>query len=404
MGASTENEFGACAQSGSLLAPMYSEMGLPSVGVSESKPRKELSMSRPKLLPLSGIAVVALIALGVVIGGATPDNNASAASVLSFYEAHHGRQIAATFLLAASVPFLVLFAATLAASVWPREPGVRPIWQLVLLAGSAVAGGTILLAAAVHFPLADSASQLPPSSLKTLNVVDADSWIALNAGIGVMMLGAGGSLLTRAAGSRWLGRTALLLGVLLFIPFADFFALLASGLWILAASVSLSRRPGAPAYAAGLAALVVVAALVGAVPASAGGNAGSTQVETVDPAGAVFTCPSGDYTVTGGELRIGLHLSFATDGSVHVRQSHLPLGVTLSDGTTDTVYRLVGANSAGGNIDIGGGDGFEFTDTTFFNILTPSRGVVARVAGVEHVNPAGGGFSFVFGDCEAPQD
>jgi hypothetical protein len=404
MGASTENEFGACAGPVSLLAPMHSETELPSVGVSESKSGKEPKMSSPKLLPLSGVAAVVLIALSVVLGGSTPDPDASAASVLSFYETHHGREIASAFVLAASVPFLVLFAAALAASVWPRESGVRPVWELVLLAGSALAGGTILLLAAVHFALADGSRHLSAPGLQVLNGVDGNSWIAWNAGIGVMMLGAGGALLSRGAGSRWLARTAVLLGILLFVPFADFFALLASGLWILAASVSLSRRPGAPAYAAGLAALVVVAALVGAVPASAGGNAGSTQVETVDPTGAVFACPGADYTVTGGELRIGLHLSFAADGSVHVRQSHLPLGVTLSDGTTDMVYRLVGANSAGGNLDIAGGDGFEFTDTTFFNILAPSRGVVARVAGVEHVNPAGGGLSFVFGDCEAPQD
>ena len=47
---------------------------------------------------------------------------------------------------------------------------------------------------------------------------------------------------------------------------------------------------------------------------------------------------------------------------------------------------------------------FVFTDTEFFNILGPSGGVVARVAGVEHMSSGGSNFSFTFGTCEAPQD
>jgi len=361
-------------------------------------------MSSRKLLPLSGIAAVLLIALAVVVGGTTPDPGASAANVLSFYEAHHGRQIAATFLLASSVPFLVFFAAALASALWPREPGAHPVWELVLVAGGAVAGGTILLLAAVHFALTDSAGHLSPSSLQTLNALDADTWIAWNSGIGVMMLGAGGSLLSRAAGSRWLARTALLLGILLFIPFADFVALLASGLWILAASASLFRSQSSPpVHAAGVAAVVVtVAALVGAGAAGAAGNAGATQVMTVDPTGAVFTCPETDYTVLGGELRLIFHDSIASDGSEHLAQKHVPIGVTLSGGTTSTIYRLVGANSSAGSIRFVDGR-YGFTDATFFNILAPSGGVVARVAGVQHVTSRGD-FAFTFGECETPPE
>jgi hypothetical protein len=48
---------------------------------------------------------------------------------------------------------------------------------------------------------------------------------------------------------------------------------------------------------AGLAALAAVAvALVVALPASAAENGGSTQIGTFDPTGAVFTCPSTNYT------------------------------------------------------------------------------------------------------------
>jgi hypothetical protein len=101
-------------------------------------------------------------------------------------------------------------------------------------------------------------------------------------------------------------------------------------------------------------------------------------------------------------LRFVVHDSIGADGSEHAKFTRVPMGVTLSDGTTSTIYRLVGANSSEGNLNVGNGQ-FEFTDITFFNILAPNSGVVARVAGVSHVSPSGSGFSFTFGQCEAPQ-
>ena len=136
-------------------------------------------------------------------------------------------------------------------------------------------------------------------------------------------------------------------------------------------------------YIAALATLVAVA-LVAATSASAAGNAGTTQVTTFDPTGAVFTCPGADYTVLGGTVRSISHDSFAANGSEHVTGTIAPIGVTLTDGTTDTVYRLAGASWFGGNLDYVNGK-YEFADTEFFNILGPSGGVVAKVAGVEHM-------------------
>jgi hypothetical protein len=152
---------------------------------------------------------------------------------------------------------------------------------------------------------------------------------------------------------------------------------------------------------AALAALAV--ALVVALPANAAGNAGTTEVTTFDPTGAVFTCPGTNYTVLGGVVRSIFHDSFAANGSEHVTGTISPIGVTLSDGTTNTIYRLSGASWFGGNFNVVNGR-YEFSDTEFFNILGPSGGVVAKVAGVEHLGSGGSNFSFTFGQCEAPQD
>jgi hypothetical protein len=156
-------------------------------------------------------------------------------------------------------------------------------------------------------------------------------------------------------------------------------------------------------YKAFAAAAAVGAAIFAAGPAYASSNAGSTQIESFDPTGAVFTCPGTDYTVLGGSVLSLFHDSFARNGSEHVTGTIAPTGVTLTDGTTDTVYRLAGASWFGGNFNEVNGK-YVFTDTEFFNILAPSGGVVARVAGVEHMSSGGSNFSFTFGECEAPQD
>jgi hypothetical protein len=153
-----------------------------------------------------------------------------------------------------------------------------------------------------------------------------------------------------------------------------------------------------------LVALAAVAvALVVALPANAAGNAGTTQVTTFDPTGAVFTCPDTNYTVLGGTVRSVFHDSFAANGSEHVTGTTSPIGVTLTDGTTSAVYRLSGASWFGGNFNNVNGQ-FEFGDTEFFNIIGPGGGVVAKVAGVEHMGSGGSNFSFTFGQCEAPQN
>jgi hypothetical protein len=98
----------------------------------------------------------------------------------------------------------------------------------------------------IHFALANAGDeQLGPGALQALNSLDGNTWMAFNPAFGVMMLGAAGSLLSARVlvPAGWI---ALVLGVAAFIPFADFFALLGSLLWIAAVSIALGRREHAP--------------------------------------------------------------------------------------------------------------------------------------------------------------
>jgi hypothetical protein len=208
-------------------------------------PARERSAGR--LLPLGGAVFVLLVVLAFAgFSGDTPGVEDSAAAVNSFYDAHHVQEIIASLLLAAAAPFLVVFGTSLGSAVWSSDGGRRPIWHAVLVAGSALAGAGWLVAAVVHFTLTDAANQkgMDGGALQALNALDANTWVIFNSGMGVLLLGAGGSLLARKV-RPVLGWFALVIGILLFIPFADFFALIASGLWIIVTSVQLYRKGAA---------------------------------------------------------------------------------------------------------------------------------------------------------------
>ena len=112
-----------------------------------------------------------------------------------------------------------------------------PEWR-----GSAVAGVGSLIAALFHIALTQTAnvSGVSTGALQSLAALDEHSWVAFNSGLGVMMLGAAGTLLASRT-HRVLGWIALVAGIALFVPFADFVGLIVSGLWIITTSVQLYR-------------------------------------------------------------------------------------------------------------------------------------------------------------------
>ena len=201
-------------------------------------------MSRQKLLPLSGIAFVALVILSIIaIGPDTPGTDDSAAKIVAFYDENGVRQFIATFVFAATVPFLIMFVVGLRAVASRADDRV---WGHVAVAGAILAGGSILITAAIHFALLEASTRdaVVEEAVLAVSFLEGSTWVAFNAGFGVMMLGAAGLLLS-AGVMRWLGWIALALGIALFIPVADFFALLATLVWIVVVSVLHVRAPRA---------------------------------------------------------------------------------------------------------------------------------------------------------------
>jgi hypothetical protein len=192
-------------------------------------------MDVKRLLPGGGIVFVGLIVATLLVGGNTPGDTASGAKLVSYYDAHQTRVLLAAFLLAATAPFLIAFVASLATR-WAPDDGGNP-WRLMFVGGSVLAAAAFGITAFLTFGLADVPDKLSGNALQAVNVLNESTWMMFNPALGVMMLGAAGTLLSRSAGRRWLGWVALFLGIALFIPFADFVALLATGVWIIVTSV-----------------------------------------------------------------------------------------------------------------------------------------------------------------------
>jgi hypothetical protein len=189
-----------------------------------------------RIVRLSGLAFVAVVVASLLAGGSTPDSGASASELASFYDGGWRQGISA-MLLAATVPFLVLFAASIVSFVTAGREADAGVSGYLLVGGSVLAGAGIALAATVHFALADGGDQITPTALQALNSLDGNTWLAFNTGFGVMMIGAAGCLGRQTGFQLALGRIALVLGVLLFFPFVDFLALLVTLLWIVVTSV-----------------------------------------------------------------------------------------------------------------------------------------------------------------------
>jgi hypothetical protein len=203
----------------------------------------------PRLALLSGAVFVVLVVIGfAAIGGSTPEPHDSARKVFTYYGDHHDKQMVAGFVVALSVPFLLIFSSVLYRTLRALE-GVGA-WLPTLAFGGGVMGGAGYLAAvAIHLALADAGDQKAPAATYTLNFLDGNSWPLFTAPIGVLVFATGfATFRGQGALPRWLGWVAVVVGLLVFTP-VGFFAWVLSGLWILVASVVLYLR-AAPTGAA----------------------------------------------------------------------------------------------------------------------------------------------------------
>jgi hypothetical protein len=191
-------------------------------------------------MPLSGIVFVALILASVFLSN-TPDSNASAITVLTYYRAHQDATSASALLIGLGVIFALIFFGYLReymrqdrATRWLASTAFGGV--LVFAVGGAISAGSFVA-------LGDQPQALNAAAAQTLNLIQNDVSNSLTqAGLAVFYLATGAAILRGRLLPAWLGWVSLVLGVLAASLVLAFIAFVATGLWTIVVAVMLWAR------------------------------------------------------------------------------------------------------------------------------------------------------------------
>jgi hypothetical protein len=194
-------------------------------------------MLKNRLMPLSGIVFVALIVTAIFLTNA-PGSNASASTVLKYYQTHQHTTSAAALLIGLGVIFALGFFGHLReylrqdrATRWLASTAFGGV--LLFAVGGALSAGS-------YIALGDQPQVLNAAAAQTLNLIQNDVTTSLTqAGLAVFYLATGAAILRGRRLPAWLGWVSLVLGVLAASLILAFIAFVATALWVIAVAIIL---------------------------------------------------------------------------------------------------------------------------------------------------------------------
>jgi hypothetical protein len=191
--------------------------------------------------PWTGIAAAVCALAAVIIGGETPDFDASRADIVGHYSDQASSVIAALLILLTAF-FFVLFAGALRSRMRAAESAST----LTQVGGALFAVG-LAIVAGIEFTLADlvnSDNAIDPGALQALNALDGDLFFPMVLGLAVFYLATAFAILATGALPRWWGWVTLALGIFCFLGPAGFVAFVAALPWTVVAAILLMQRGG----------------------------------------------------------------------------------------------------------------------------------------------------------------
>jgi|SRR5919109_498772 hypothetical protein len=201
-------------------------------------------MNWRRIVPLTGLVFAVLLVVSFIVAGDTPDPDASAEEVASFYTSNDTSQGVSALLGGVAGIFFLFFLGILRGELRRHEQGPG------VLSATAFAGGIVLSVGGAAFAgftltLADTADDIDPSAIQALNALSGDFFVPLAVGVIVFLIAAGIAIVRTGALAAWLGWAAIVIGILWVTP-AFFVAGPGALLWVAVVSVLLSMRAGAP--------------------------------------------------------------------------------------------------------------------------------------------------------------
>jgi hypothetical protein len=198
-------------------------------------------MTLRRWLALCGAGAAALFAVGTALGGPSPQDDASAAKVVSYFRDHPTVTRVGSLLLAIAAVLVVLFAARLRELLQSGQPG-GDVLSVAAFGGAVILAAGALLDAVVGFALVQAADHKFSAPAQTLNVFFNNDFFMITGGIAVLLLATGISTVRRPVLPRWLGWAAIAIGILSLAGPVGFAGAILSILWLLVVSILMFVR------------------------------------------------------------------------------------------------------------------------------------------------------------------
>jgi hypothetical protein len=193
--------------------------------------------------PWTGIAAAVCALLAVIIGGETPDFDASRTEIVSHYNDQASTSIAAA-LIALTALFFVFFAGTLRARLRAAESAST----LTMVGGALFALG-ITLFAGIEFTLSDlvnSDKAIDPGALQALNALDSDLFFPAVLGLATFYFSTAFAIFATGALPRWWAWVTLVIAVLSILGPLGFLAFVLTLPYTFVTAILLIQRGGDP--------------------------------------------------------------------------------------------------------------------------------------------------------------
>lgn len=206
-----------------------------------------------RLAALSGVAAIGFIVASLIAGGATPAADAPVAQLVAFYATHAASQMVSGALLSLGALLFLVFATTIGSILWPNGSKGPRASVVGCVAGGLVLVVGLTILAGVTVALGDVGRRLDPSALQAIHVMSQELVFSISVGTSAFLFGAGMAVLRAGAFPRWLGWSALVLGVVGAVPshvlgglldHVGFAAFAGLGVWTLIVALALARGSG----------------------------------------------------------------------------------------------------------------------------------------------------------------
>jgi hypothetical protein len=194
--------------------------------------------------PWTGIAAVICVLAAIILGGETPDFDASRAEIIDHYDDETAKALAAAF-IALTALFFVFFASSLRARLRAAESAST----LTMVGGALFAVGLALFAG-IEFTLTDlvnSDNPIDPGALQALNAMDNDLFLPAQVGLAIFYFSTAFGILGTGALPRWLGWVTLVLAIMSVLGPLGFLAFVLAAPWTLVTAIILIQSGGEPA-------------------------------------------------------------------------------------------------------------------------------------------------------------